>query len=196
MMESEGKTLLRSRIRQRLRTLSHEAQESKSKQICSLIEQSEYLNAANPVLTFAALPGEPNLLPLFEKREPSLIFCFPRVVDSQLEIRQVFESTSLVPGYGGILEPSPDACPLFPVHELKTIFLPGLAFDPASGGRLGKGKGFYDRLLYELRSSLNPSPITIGVCFSCQLSQVPQQNHDQNVDAIVTEKGLILSLQP
>jgi len=192
-MKSREKTLLRSRVRQRLRNLSHEVQESKSKQICSLIEQSGYLGAANPVLTFASLLGEPNLLPLFEKYNSLQIFCFPRVVGSQLEIRRVPTIADLVPGYAEILEPSPDACPLFPIHELKTILLPGLAFDPANGGRIGKGKGFYDRLLNELRSSSNPSPITIGVCFSCQLSHVPIQNHDQNVDAIVTEEEIILT---
>jgi len=193
MMKLGGKTLLRLRVRQRLRTLSLEAQKSKSKQICSLIEQSNYLAAANPVLIFAALPDEPNLLPLFEKRNSLQIFCFPRVIGSQLEIRRVPTTADLIPGYADIREPSPDTCPLFPIHELKTILLPGLAFDPANGGRLGKGKGFYDRLLNELRSSSDPSPITIGVCFSCQLSHVPMQSHDQNVDLIITEEQIILT---
>lgn len=192
-MKSGEKTLLRSRVRQSLRNLSIEIQGLKSKQIRSLIEQSHYLGADKPILIFASLPGEPNLLPLLEEHQSGQIFCFPRVVDSQLEVRRVSSTVDLIPGYAGILEPSPDACPLFPIQELKGIFLPGLAFDPSNGGRLGKGKGFYDRLLNETRCISNLSPITIGVCFSCQLSHVPLQKHDQNVDAIVTEEEIILT---
>lgn len=193
MMKSGEKTLLRSRLRQRLRNLPLEIQESKSKQICSLVEQSTYLGADNPILIFASLPGEPNLLPLFEEHQSHQIFCFPRVVGSHLEIRRASSVVDLIPGYADILEPSPDACPLFPIQELKGILLPGLAFDPSNGGRLGKGKGFYDRLISELRPSSNPSPIIIGVCFSCQLSHVPLQIHDQNVDVIITEEEIILT---
>lgn len=192
-MKSREKTLLRSRVRQSLRNLSIEIQELKSKQIRSLIEHSDYLGADKPTLVFAPLPGEPNLLPLLEEHKSDQIFCFPRVIGFQLEIRRVSSLVDLLPGYAGILEPSPDACPLFPIQELKGILLPGLAFDPSNGGRLGKGKGFYDRLINEIRFRSNPSPITIGVCFSCQLNHVPLQKHDQNVDALVTEKGIILT---
>ncbi len=190
-MDSTDKKWLRSGMRQKLRNMPMEIQESKSKQIRSLVEQSGRLAANKPILIFASLPGEPILLPLLERHEPGPLFCFPRVVGTQLEIRQVSSLAGLLPGYAGILEPQPETCPLFPIHELKAILLPGLLFDPSTGGRLGKGKGYYDRLLEKISGGPNSSPTILGVCFSEQLGPVPLQSHDQNVDAIVTEKKII-----
>lgn len=178
-------------MQKQLRSLSTKACHSKSQQICHYLEQSDYLKTAGPILTFASLPGEPDLLPLFEKLNPQQTFCFPRVVKSQLEVHHVSDISNLIPGYANILEPSPEDCPIFPIQNLRIILLPGLAFDPATGARLGKGKGFYDRLLSELRSDPSSPLVTIGTCFSCQLTQVPQEPHDQNVDLIITENGLL-----
>lgn len=187
----DAKPTLRAQMRKQLQGLSRESICSKSQQICHHLEQSNYLNTADPILTFAALPDEPHLLPLFEKLSPQYTFCFPRVTGAQLEIRHVSDSSDLIPGYANILEPSPENCPLLPTENLRIILLPGLAFDPSTGARLGKGKGFYDRLLCELRSDPISPLLTIGICFSNQLTEVTQEAHDQNVDIIITEQGLL-----
>jgi len=189
----DKKSTLRVAIREQLLNFSGEVDQAKSLQICHHLEQSDFFKTANPVLTFAALPGEPDLMPLFNIRSSQQPFCFPRVLGSQLEARHVSDTNDLVPGYADIREPSPDKCPLFPIQDLRIILLPGLAFDPSNGARLGKGKGFYDRLVDGLRKTPNPSLITIGICFDWQLTQVPAEPHDQSVDAIVTENGLLTS---
>jgi len=190
-MKPGEKSNLRASIRTQLRDHSGVDRDSKSHQICKHLEQSEHFNTSDPVLTFASLPDEPDLMPLFENRHAHQSFCFPRVLGSQLEVRHVANASALISGYANIREPSPDNCPLFPTQDLRIILLPGLAFDPTTGGRLGKGKGFYDRLLNDLRKTPNPSLVTIGICFDWQLTRVPVEDHDQAVDAIVTEKGLI-----
>ncbi len=190
-MKADEKSSLRSRIRKQLHVLSIEEQKTKSRQLCHHLEHSDYFKTADPVLTFASLPGEPDLFPLFEKRVKLQSFCFPRVIGSQLEIRQVQNQVELIPAYARIQEPSPTDCPLFPRQDLRIILLPGLAFDPVTGARLGKGKGFYDRLIKDLRARPNHSVITIGICFDCQLTSVPEESHDQRVDAIVTESGIL-----
>ena len=64
-------------------------------------------------------------------------------------------------------------------------WLPGLAFD-RRGGRIGYGKGYYDRLLSRLRSQVP----RIALAFDFQvLGTVPQDESDVRVDAIVTEKS-------
>lgn len=69
-------------------------------------------------------------------------------------------------------------------HEVKVVVVPGLAFD-RQGGRLGYGGGWYDRVLGHI-------PLSIGVCYDCQLSaQVPHAAHDQRVAWIVTETQAI-----
>jgi 5-formyltetrahydrofolate cyclo-ligase len=88
------------------------------------------------------------------------------------------------PGRFGIGEPVPEL-PAIPVEVLKgpgvLWLVPGLAFD-RHGNRLGRGGGFYDRLLADAIG------VKIGLAFSCQLVQeVPALPHDVRMDWIVTE---------
>jgi len=79
----------------------------------------------------------------------------------------------------GIREPR--SGPLVPKHELSAIVVPGLAFD-STGGRLGRGAGFYDRYF----TNLPPACLRIGVCHARQLvTSVPQTELDQRVDCVL-----------
>jgi len=69
-------------------------------------------------------------------------------------------------------------------RRLGVVLTPGLAFD-RTGGRLGQGGGWYDRVLPFAK-------LSIGICFDCQLlDSVPQEAHDARVDMIVTESQTI-----
>ena len=72
-----------------------------------------------------------------------------------------------------------------PFEAEDLILVPGLAFD-RFGGRLGSGKGFYDRFLASLY------PRKWGVCFECQVVKeaLAQSSNDVRMDGLVTEKGL------
>ncbi|HSZ74505.1 MAG TPA: 5-formyltetrahydrofolate cyclo-ligase, partial [Rhizomicrobium sp.] len=64
------------------------------------------------------------------------------------------------------------------------VFVPLLAFD-ARGHRLGYGGGYYDRTLSALK------PIAIGIAYAGQeVAELPRQDHDHPLDAILTEQGL------
>jgi 5-formyltetrahydrofolate cyclo-ligase len=70
-------------------------------------------------------------------------------------------------------------------EEIDFALVPGLGFD-RRGGRLGYGGGFYDRLLAGLRA------FRVAAAFSVQMiDAVPMAPHDQYVDLVVTESGLI-----
>jgi 5-formyltetrahydrofolate cyclo-ligase len=70
------------------------------------------------------------------------------------------------------------------------IVVPGLAFS-GDGFRLGRGGGFYDRLL----ASWRPSAGVIGICFEEQLREgFETEAHDQKMDWIITDTK-ILSLK-
>jgi 5-formyltetrahydrofolate cyclo-ligase len=89
----------------------------------------------------------------------------------------------LVQGKFGNLEPKANA-PKAP-FESDFIVVPGLAFDP-SGGRLGRGAGYYDRLLTKFQG------VRIGVCFTELLvERVPCEDHDIRMDFVVTPEGII-----
>jgi 5-formyltetrahydrofolate cyclo-ligase len=65
--------------------------------------------------------------------------------------------------------------------------VPGVAFD-RNGNRIGRGKGYYDRLLEQTRA------ITVGVGYGFQLIEdIPAEPHDIAVDYVITEHGVIRS---
>jgi 5,10-methenyltetrahydrofolate synthetase len=82
-------------------------------------------------------------------------------------------------GQFGIREPAAH-CPAIPVNQLDLALAPGVAFD-AGGHRLGRGRGYYDRLLEPFAG------VAAGVAFDWQiLERVPVEPHDRRLDVIVT----------
>jgi 5-formyltetrahydrofolate cyclo-ligase len=70
-----------------------------------------------------------------------------------------------------------------PIQEVSAALVPGLGFD-ACGHRLGRGGGFYDRLLARLPASA----VRIGVAARARVvERVPAEDWDQKIDLLVTE---------
>jgi 5-formyltetrahydrofolate cyclo-ligase len=141
--------------------------------------------AIRTVATFAALPGEPDLLPLVTLH-PGHHWIYPRVEGDRLTLHPVRSpSCDLLPGAFGIREPSP-ALPAIPVDAIDAFLCPGLAFD-RRGGRLGRGRGFYDRLLEHAR----PDAIKLGVAFPIQLvDDTFSEPHDIHMDEVLIGEAL------
>jgi len=82
---------------------------------------------------------------------------------------------------GSIREPSP-ALPCVPIPEIDVFLCPGLAFDP-NGGRLGRGRGYYDRAL----GSARPDALKLGICHPVQcVADTFRQAHDVAMDQLIT----------
>mgnify|MGYP000072934419 CR=1 FL=1 len=99
--------------------------------------------------------------------------------------------SELTAGTWGILEPPQarwgEQGKEVSTSELDLIMVPGVAFD-RSGGRLGNGAGYYDRLLQQVR----PASSVIGVCYQSQLCEkVVMEKHDVYMHAVLTETGVI-----
>lgn len=137
--------------------------------------------ALRTIAVFSALPGEVDLA-AFVANHPDRRWVYPRVTGHHLEFHAVkHPATELLPGAFGILEPSP-ALAEIPIREIDAFLCPGIAFDPR-GGRLGRGRGFYDRILAAAR----PDALKIGVCFPSQI--VPDtfpEAHDIHMDAVIS----------
>lgn len=74
-----------------------------------------------------------------------------------------------------------------PIEKIDLVILPGVAFD-RRGGRLGFGKGYYDRFL----SGLDSSVLKVGLCYRFQLlERLPLSEYDAPVDVVVTESGVV-----
>lgn len=94
-------------------------------------------------------------------------------------------------GAFGILEPKPDCRNRperrFSPEKIDLVLVPGLAFD-RSGGRLGRGKGFYDRFFQKL----SKKAVLVGLAFDEQLvERVPIEPHDRKMDFLLTPEGAL-----
>lgn len=102
-----------------------------------------------------------------------------------LDFRAYAFGDLLEPGPHGTVHPVTAAPPLVP----QVLLVPLLAFDRGCF-RLGYGGGYYDRTLENLRK--NAQVKAIGLAFAAQeVPAVPRDGHDQRLDAIATEQGLI-----
>jgi 5-formyltetrahydrofolate cyclo-ligase len=129
------------------------------------------------------MSGEVDVSPLFA-RLPGWRWVLPRVEpDKTLTFRDRDVPRETHP-FG--MEQPLDVGPIVPVHEIDLFLTPGLAFD-RSGGRLGNGGGFYDRLLARRRADAEAVGITIE---RRVVEDVPMLDHDQRVDWIATERGV------
>jgi 5-formyltetrahydrofolate cyclo-ligase len=78
----------------------------------------------------------------------------------------------------------PDPVVLVPPEFLRVLVLPGVAFD-FTGGRLGRGGGFFDRLIVQSPAFM------IGLCTErCLVESLPMEPHDVRMDAVMTEKRI------
>jgi len=114
----------------------------------------------------------------------------PYCAGGELELFLLESLDELMPGIYGIPEPRRElrALPERRVDPSQTdlVMVPGVAFD-RRGGRLGHGKGYYDRFLPRLR----PDALAVGAAFECQLlGEVPMLPGDVFMDRVITEKGV------
>jgi 5-formyltetrahydrofolate cyclo-ligase len=123
----------------------------------------------------------------------------PRVIPESgaMSVHMVNAWSELKPGAYGIHEPivsGKDSQEIEVVTLPEVVFVPGLAFD-LQGGRLGYGRGYYDRLRAswetEEYTAAKP-PVWIGLAFGMQLvPKVPMDEHDAFMDMLITENGIV-----
>lgn len=177
------KSELRKKIRSTLPTAVVEIAE-KSAAICAFITRDEIWQRANVVGLFAPQPHEPNVELLWMERAGKT-FCYPRVRPDGLDFLTTDDPAKLEVGRWNLREPAFEESHLISVSDIDLLLVPGVAFTPI-GDRMGRGGGFYDRLL----SSLSPKTIPVGVCFDCQIVEaLTMEPHDRSVQRVVTEAG-------
>ncbi len=182
---------LRQQIRAALREIPSEARHERSNRILDFLASLEEYRDARTVLCFAGLALEPNLLGLFRlpSKRPRLVF--PRVNGDALDLYEVSSPEALAKGAFGVREPMPEACERVRPEEIDLCLVPGAAFDPVTGARLGKGGGYYDRFLPFIRKEVGRIHV-LGICYTDQLvKELPTQAHDIPVDAILSEDGIV-----
>ncbi len=73
-----------------------------------------------------------------------------------------------------------------PPEEIDLVIVPGVGFS-RTGGRMGNGQGYYDRLLERVR----PDCVLVGLCYESQLfDNLVVSPHDVYMDKVVTETSV------
>jgi 5-formyltetrahydrofolate cyclo-ligase len=185
---ADAKRVLRQQMRERL----------------AVVEPSQWHTAGIDVAAhFASLWPATGMIALFASRAAEISTsalddaararglgrAAPRVVGDALEFVQVDDDVSLsaLPkGRWGI--PTPTDGPAVPLAACALVVVPGLAFD-TSGGRLGYGRGFYDRALVDVDDS-----VIVGILHECQwVDAVPQDPWDRRLPRLVSPSGLVVA---
>lgn len=177
------KSVLRVQIRASLKSIVAEVRAVVSPEICTRVKAYSAWQSARAVLLFFPFASEPDISPLLaDALATGKLLALPRfnATTKAYEAVQVTDlARELVIGAFQMREPVA-TCPVVPLNRLDLALVPGLGFD-ARGHRLGRGKGYYDRLLAGF------SGRKIGVAFDLQIvPEVPREPHDIALDAVVT----------
>lgn len=179
----DRKAALRRELRDEDQRFSPAEHALASAQICQRLEEENIWRRAQSILFYYPRPDEPDThrlfaaaivqgkaaaLPRYSSKDGHYLACL--VGDLEKDLR---------PGAFGIQEPN-SRCPIFDLKKLDLVLVPGIGFAP-SGFRLGRGKGYYDRLLAEIAG------IKCGLAFDWQMTiEIPTESHDICLDCILT----------
>ena len=137
---------------------------------------------------FFPIRSEIDARPLMDNlRQRGAQLCLPIVQDrTTIVFRELVRGAELVDTGFGTRGPGPDSRVLDP----ELLVMPLAAFD-RRGGRIGYGAGHYDRAIARLQAK-GMTPRLVGFAFSLQeVETVPVEDHDQPLEAVITENGII-----
>ncbi|MGO4523839.1 5-formyltetrahydrofolate cyclo-ligase [Microvirga sp. 2MCAF35] len=180
------KERLRSEVLARRDALDREFRDEAARRIVASALGFPDLNDVTPVGGYWPIRSEVDPRPLMEALiERGQDVALSQILHPHLSWRLWQPGDVLVKGGFGVREPGPNAPEVFP----KALIVPLVAFD-RRGGRIGYGKGHFDRAIAALEAQ-HPV-LTIGLAYAVQeIDEVPVEPHDRLLDVVITEAELI-----
>ena len=174
----EQKKRLRKQIATEKKKYTKEERRAFSQAIWHHIEQLPSFQRSQVLLVYHSLPDEVYTHEFIEKWSGRKQILLPVVKGDQLVLRQ-YDKHNLASGVFGIQEPT--GTDFTDWEKIDFIIVPAVAYD-RKGNRLGRGGGYYDRLLPQLKG------FKVGVCYPFQrVESLPVEEFDQQVDLVVFE---------
>lgn len=175
---------LRKKIKSMRLMLSEAEKRSAADEVFNRLEKLAAFLMAEKILMYHSLPDELSTHAFLEKWHRTKKFLLPKVNGVNLDILP-YDKSRLELGSFHIEEPS--GSDLVPEEEVELIVVPAVAYD-RKGNRLGRGKGFYDRLLARTKA------VKIGVGYDFQLvDEIEVEPHDVPVDIVITQTHYIVT---
>lgn len=169
---------IRRRVRAQKSMLTEYERRQAADDVFEQLEQLAAFIMSEHILMYHSLPDELSTHSFLDKWHGSKHFYLPRVNGVNLDILP-YEQTSLQLGAFHIEEPQGDET--VSIDDIEMVVVPAMAYD-RQGNRVGRGKGYYDRLLADSKA------IKIGVAYDCQLvDEIDTDSFDQPVDIVITQ---------
>lgn len=181
-MQASDKTLLRRKVRA---LFDANLRDAESALICRHVLDWEVYRSARVIGGYMPMKHEADITPvLLDALASGKTLALPLCgKPPEMSFRRVENLDQLRTGAYGLLEPMEDA-PVMTPEEIDLLLTPLEAVDHR-GMRLGKGGGYYDRLLTE------HALCTVGMALSWQwVEEVPAQAWDQPLRAAGDRSGV------
>lgn len=155
-----------------------------SEAICRHLYENGALRETQTIAAYYPLGSEVDLRPLLAEWETEgKRIALPISYADGLMVFHEAELARLEQGMYGIFQP-PEQSRVITMEEIDAMLIPGAAFD-GSGGRIGYGKGYYDRILQRFDG------LTVGICFAAQrVERVCVEMHDVPMQYLADEEGI------
>ena len=175
------KANLRAEMKRCKAALTPEQKQAQCSALWPHIESLSVFNEAQHILLYHSLPDEISTHQVIDHWvSMGKTIYLPVVVGDDLVVRR-YTREAMQQGEFNIMEPTGNDVD---TTCLQLIIVPGVAFD-SKGNRLGRGKGYYDRLLSRTQATC------VGVCYDCQLvDAIPAEPHDRVMHYVVTPGGV------
>lgn len=177
----EAKKALRKEIRRLKKEVSLEKKISRSKAILEQVENDSIFQNAKTILLYWSMDDEVYTQSFVKKWYKEKRILLPCVDGDFLRLRQFKGMDTMQAGEQfGIGEPTGEE--FLDYDQINLIIVPGMAFDKENN-RMGRGRGFYDRLL-----SSTPKAYKMGLAFNFQMfDSIPVEPFDIKMDRVVSE---------
>ena len=173
---------IRSRIKAHKALLSEQERRQAAVAAFSMLEKSVAFMMADKILMYHSLPDELSTIDFIDKWHTRKHFFLPRVNGVNLDVLP-YDRTRLQYGSFHIEEPTGDD--IEDIDNIELIIVPGIAYDNR-GNRVGRGKGYYDRLLSRTKAT------KIGIGYDFQLvDEIDSEPHDITMDIVITDSRII-----
>jgi 5-formyltetrahydrofolate cyclo-ligase len=205
-----SKKSIRKEVLHRRNLIDEETKRYKDRKIRELLTGLPEFIQSHAILLYASFRSEVDTTVLIEYcLAAGKVAVLPKVakvakvakvdsINSRLRLYEIKDIKELSSGYYGIPEPDVPEDRGMRAEDMDLIVVPGVAFGEDCS-RLGYGKGFYDKLLSEVRSQkpalseVEGSEVRfIGLAYEEQVvKSIPSESHDIKMDKIITDKRII-----